>query len=535
MRAPILCLYRIIMVILMGSGFTMLAQVPQGINYQAVVSNATGEILPNTNISVRVTILDSAALGLPAYQETHKLATNAYGLFSLTIGSGLVQSGSFSTIPWSSGNKWAQIEVDELGGSNYKLLGNFQFMSVPYALYAGQALGNTGTTGATGATGATGSDGAAGLTGATGPIGITGATGPTGNDGVAGATGPTGLNGMDGATGATGNDGLTGATGATGYLQDGANAGDTPYWDGAQWVTTTSNVFNNGANVGVGTITPGAKLQVKGTSSSSGTALLVTNSANYNTLAVKNDGRLGIGTTTVPMNSNSASKLTIIGDNNVNNGDPPAMEFGLVGTSSPLLQIFPWSNGNVSLLFNCYKDHNNWDTRLSSSGGPPFRITTANPPTGGISMDVGYTTGGPGSSVIWRRGILIQPGGKVSIGGIQNNVGPTKIFLADSVKIGVFGTVFRDLQSGMVAIGPSATQTMQVTIPFENGFRNTIQHGITVTPVSNVSGTYNDIFVVTVQHLDNTSFTALIHCITCGASGWTQDLSLHYLAWDRDW
>lgn len=36
----------------------------------------------------------------------------------------------------------------------------------------------------------------------------------------------------------------------------GLAAGNTPYWNGTNWITNSSNIFNNGGNVGVGTISP---------------------------------------------------------------------------------------------------------------------------------------------------------------------------------------------------------------------------------------------------------------------------------------
>lgn len=120
------------------------------------------------------------------------------------------------------------------------------------------SLGVTGPSGATGATGPMGLTGATGLTGAAGAVGATGATGATG------PVGATGANGNDGATGATGPVGATGNDGVMGYLQSGSTAGNTPYWDGTTWITTTSNIYNNGANVGIGTNLPAEKLEVAG-------------------------------------------------------------------------------------------------------------------------------------------------------------------------------------------------------------------------------------------------------------------------------
>lgn len=127
------------------------------------------------------------------------------------------------------------------------------------------AVGATGTVGATGpggANGATGPTGAAGAAGATGPTGAAGAVGATGAAGAAGATGPTGAAGAAGPTGAVGATGPAGVTGATGFLTNGAAAGNTPYWDGTAWITNSSNIYNNGGNVGVGTLLPNSKFEV---------------------------------------------------------------------------------------------------------------------------------------------------------------------------------------------------------------------------------------------------------------------------------
>ena len=133
--------------------------------------------------------------------------------------------------------------------------------------------GPTGVTGAgvQGAMGPTGNDGSAGLTGATGQQGPTGAgvTGATGLQGPTGVTG-TGIQGSTGATGPSGNDGvagLTGPTGAagTGGLGAGSATGNTAYWDGTQWVVNSNNIYNAGGNVGIGTSSPNATLDVNGT------------------------------------------------------------------------------------------------------------------------------------------------------------------------------------------------------------------------------------------------------------------------------
>jgi hypothetical protein len=137
------------------------------------------------------------------------------------------------------------------------------------------ATGTAGTNGTNGTNGAIGSTGATGAMGPMGPMGMgmpgmngtngtNGATGATGATGTAGTNGTNGTNGSNGATGAVGVTGSTGATGVTGAtgLADGTAAGNTTYWNGTAWVTNSSNIYNNGGNIGIGSTTPAYKLDI---------------------------------------------------------------------------------------------------------------------------------------------------------------------------------------------------------------------------------------------------------------------------------
>ncbi|MEZ4828623.1 MAG: tail fiber domain-containing protein [Bacteroidia bacterium] len=108
------------------------AQVPQGINFQAVARDASGIPMANTNLSVRFSIQDPSLTTV--YQETHTTVSDVYGLFDLVIGKGTPVSGTFSAIDWGSGQHQVVIEVD--AGAGYANLGTCVFQSVPYALYS---------------------------------------------------------------------------------------------------------------------------------------------------------------------------------------------------------------------------------------------------------------------------------------------------------------------------------------------------------------------------------------------------------------
>ena len=215
---------------------SVFAQSPQKMSYQAVIRDGSGVLVSNHLVGMQISILQGSPTGTVVYVETQTLTTNANGLATLEIGGG----AGFSTIDWATGPYYIKTETDPTGGTTYTITGTSQLLSVPYALYS-----------------------ANGTPGPTGPAGADGATGPAGADGAIGATGPAGTDGAVGATGPAGADGAVGPTGPEGPLVAGTT-GQTLRHDGTNWVAN-SNLYNDGTNVGIGTTTPLAKLQVAGT------------------------------------------------------------------------------------------------------------------------------------------------------------------------------------------------------------------------------------------------------------------------------
>ncbi|HOY32756.1 MAG TPA: tail fiber domain-containing protein [Bacteroidales bacterium] len=132
----------------------VLAQSPQKINYQSVVRDSSGNIIINHSVSFFLTIREGLPGGTDLYHETHDATTNQYGLVILQIGNGVNPSTSFSSINWSSGDKYLEILFDAngpTGGYTWTYFGTTQLLSVPYALYAEKTngLGLTGTSGQT--------------------------------------------------------------------------------------------------------------------------------------------------------------------------------------------------------------------------------------------------------------------------------------------------------------------------------------------------------------------------------------------------
>ncbi len=114
------------------------AQAPQKFSYQAVVRNESNTLVRGT-VGVRVSILQGGVNGPVVYQETHITTTNINGLMTLQIGGGTMLSGDFAAIDWANGPYFLKTETDPNGGTNYTIEGTQQLLSVPYALYAGNA------------------------------------------------------------------------------------------------------------------------------------------------------------------------------------------------------------------------------------------------------------------------------------------------------------------------------------------------------------------------------------------------------------
>jgi hypothetical protein len=126
--------------------FTMMmhAQVPQKMSYQAVIRDASDNLVTNQSVGIQISILQTSATGTVVFVETHTEMTNINGLVSLEIGTGSLISGDFTTIPWGNDLFFIKIETDPTGGTNYTIVGTSQLLSVPYALYAGKTTnGNT--------------------------------------------------------------------------------------------------------------------------------------------------------------------------------------------------------------------------------------------------------------------------------------------------------------------------------------------------------------------------------------------------------
>jgi hypothetical protein len=115
---------------------SIFSQSPEKMSYQAVVRNASGNLVVNSTVGMRIQILQTSETGPAVYVETHSPATNVNGLVTLVIGGGTVVFGTFAGINWANGPYFINVGTDVTGGINYTLTGVSQILSVPYALHA---------------------------------------------------------------------------------------------------------------------------------------------------------------------------------------------------------------------------------------------------------------------------------------------------------------------------------------------------------------------------------------------------------------
>lgn len=119
------------------------AHPPAKFNYQGVARDSSGKPLANQRITLRISILDvkTGFADSAVYVETHIDTTNAFGLFDVQVGGGLVVFGTMATVDWIGvkGEKYIQVEMDPKGATTYTNLGKTRIWSVPFARRAEDA------------------------------------------------------------------------------------------------------------------------------------------------------------------------------------------------------------------------------------------------------------------------------------------------------------------------------------------------------------------------------------------------------------
>ena len=136
---------RLLFTILLLSAISF-GQDRNGISYQALILNPTGEPLPgkdndntplaNTDICLKFYIINSS--GNYEYSELQTVKTDVYGMVNLIIGTGQpVGAVTWDAVAWSAEAKSLKVDLDITGAcTSFTELSNQQLTSVPFALYS---------------------------------------------------------------------------------------------------------------------------------------------------------------------------------------------------------------------------------------------------------------------------------------------------------------------------------------------------------------------------------------------------------------
>lgn len=112
-----------------------------GFNYQAVVRNADGVLLANSDVTLRISLYPGQLAAAPTWVETHKVHTDISGSFGITVGHGTRDAASvansYADINFAAVYYWMKIEI--LEGKNYREVIYSQLPSSPYAEVAHNA------------------------------------------------------------------------------------------------------------------------------------------------------------------------------------------------------------------------------------------------------------------------------------------------------------------------------------------------------------------------------------------------------------
>jgi hypothetical protein len=131
---------------------TIIAQPPPAWNQTAVAKDSYNNVAKNRKVYVIVTIRQGTLSDPPVWIESHEALSDGDGVFNIIVGRGTkdpqILTPNLGKIDWSIGPFFMNMKVAVapsvpavwwLPADNYIDIGNIELLSVPYAIYAGNA------------------------------------------------------------------------------------------------------------------------------------------------------------------------------------------------------------------------------------------------------------------------------------------------------------------------------------------------------------------------------------------------------------
>jgi hypothetical protein len=159
-RKMAVVLVLLVWAVLAGAQITPPAQSPPPfMNYQSIAKDPYNNVAKNRDIYVKISIYTAPTGGTLVWEETFVTKSNEDGLYTVVIGRGTknpaIRINFLNEIDWGNGPFYQNTKVAVspsipaawwIAADNYIDMGTFQWMSVPYAMFAGNATVNNVTT-----------------------------------------------------------------------------------------------------------------------------------------------------------------------------------------------------------------------------------------------------------------------------------------------------------------------------------------------------------------------------------------------------
>lgn len=135
----------VLLMIIIAVAVSSFAQnIPQTVNFSAIIRDTDNALLVNTPVNVKISILSGGQYGTVVYCAEHSAVTDANGFVSIQLNRGEYTCGCnsalnvpFYGIPWHLGNIWMRVEYRTDG--DYVNLGTKEIASNYYALVSRKA------------------------------------------------------------------------------------------------------------------------------------------------------------------------------------------------------------------------------------------------------------------------------------------------------------------------------------------------------------------------------------------------------------
>lgn len=111
---------------------TGICQGPDSFNYQLIVHDITGKIVPRHQVDIKISILSGKTDDSVVYSEKHHVTTNRAGLVSIFIGEGTDKTGNFTSLDWNNNKYFLNVKIDSGVSSDFIDFGTTQIMHIPY-------------------------------------------------------------------------------------------------------------------------------------------------------------------------------------------------------------------------------------------------------------------------------------------------------------------------------------------------------------------------------------------------------------------